>query len=66
MVRNMRAMTGAPLEDIVRMASLTPAECAGVADEIGSLASGKRADIVILDRRLHVQRVIVGGVSVLA
>jgi N-acetylglucosamine-6-phosphate deacetylase len=66
MVRNMKVMTGAPLEDIVRMASLTPAERAGVADEIGSLASGKRADIVILDRRLHVQRVIVGGVSVLA
>jgi N-acetylglucosamine-6-phosphate deacetylase len=63
MVRNMKAMTRAPLEDIVRMASLTPAERAGVADEVGSLEAGKWADIVILDRRLRVRRVFIGGVD---
>ena len=65
MVRNMKAMTGAPLEDIVRMASLTPAERAGLAAEVGSLEAGKRADVVILDRHLHVQRVFAGGESVI-
>jgi N-acetylglucosamine-6-phosphate deacetylase len=63
MVRNMKNMTGAPLEDIVRMASLTPAERAGVADEVGSLEPGKWADIVILDRQLKVRRVFIGGVA---
>lgn len=63
MVRNMKSMTRAPLEDIVRMASLTPAERAGVADQVGSLEAGKWADIVILDRRLKVRRVFIGGVE---
>jgi N-acetylglucosamine-6-phosphate deacetylase len=63
MVRKMKAMTQAPLEDVVRMASLTPAERAGVADEVGSLEAGKRADVVILDRQLKVRRVFLGGVE---
>jgi len=64
MVRNMKAMTTAPLEDVIRMASLTPAERAGIANEVGSLEPGKRADILILDRRLKVQRVFLGGVEI--
>lgn len=64
MVRNMKALTAAPLEEVVRMASLTPAERAGIESEVGSLEAGKRADIVILDRRLQVRRVFVGGVEV--
>jgi N-acetylglucosamine-6-phosphate deacetylase len=64
MVRNMKAMTKAPLEQVVRMASLTPAERAGIAKEVGSLEVGKRADIAILDRRLMVRRVFLGGVEV--
>jgi N-acetylglucosamine-6-phosphate deacetylase len=64
MVRNMKAMTGAPLEDVVRMASLTPAERAGVAGQVGSLEAGKRADVVILDRQLKVRRVFIGGEEV--
>jgi N-acetylglucosamine-6-phosphate deacetylase len=64
MVRNMAAMAGVPLQDAVRMASLTPAERAGVANEVGSLEPGKRADVVILDRRLRVLRVFAGGAEV--
>jgi len=63
MVRNMKAMTSAPLADVVRMASLTPAERAGIADGVGSLEAGKRADVLVLDRRLMVQRVFVGGIE---
>jgi len=63
-VRNMAAWSGAPLHDVVRMASLTPAERAGIAGEVGSIEPGKRADIVILDRRFRVQRVFNGAVEV--
>jgi len=62
MVRNMKAMTSAPMDEVIRMASLTPAERVGVAEEVGSIEAGKRADIVILDRRLRVRHVFLGGV----
>lgn len=64
MVRVMKRDTPAPLEQIIRMASLTPAERAGVARSLGSLEVGKRADVLILDQNLHVKRVFVHGISV--
>lgn len=60
MVRVMKANTQAPLHEVVRMASLTPAERAGVATDVGSLEVGKRADIVMLDRKLRVRKCVVG------
>ncbi len=60
MVRTM-VRVGVPLEQAVRMASLTPAERAGIAGEAGSLAVGKRADLVLLDTGLRVKRVWVAG-----
>jgi N-acetylglucosamine-6-phosphate deacetylase len=60
-VRVMLGATKAPLWEVVRMASLTPARIAGVANQRGSLEVGKRADIVVLDGSLHVRRVFVGG-----
>lgn len=65
MVRTMRRDTPAPLEDIIRMASLTPAERAGVARSVGSLEVGKHADVLILDQKLQVKRVFVHGFSAL-
>lgn len=64
MVRNMSAMTTAPLHDVIRMATLTPAERTGIAGDLGSLEAGKLADIVVLDRRLRVRRVFAGGQEV--
>jgi N-acetylglucosamine-6-phosphate deacetylase len=64
MIRQMRTGTSASLPDIIRMASLTPAERAGIAAEAGSLEPGKQADIVLLSRRLDVRRVYVGGESI--
>jgi N-acetylglucosamine-6-phosphate deacetylase len=61
MVRNMRKMSGASLPDVVRMATLTPAERTGIADDVGSLEPGKRADVVVLDRALNVRRVFIAG-----
>ena len=61
MVRTMASQTSASLPEVVRMASLTPAERLGMADQIGSLEVGKWADIVILNRQLKVERVFVRG-----
>lgn len=63
-VRTMLRATGAGLPEVVRMASLTPARIAGCDAERGSLAAGKRADLVLLNRALQVQRVYVGGTPV--
>ncbi len=61
MVRNMKAMTSASDVDVVRMASLTPAERVGIAADVGSLDVGKRADVLVLGRTLDVQRVFIGA-----
>lgn len=61
MVRNMVRYTGASLPEAVRMASLTPAERVGAARHVGSLEAGKRADVVLLDRRLKVREVFLAG-----
>jgi N-acetylglucosamine-6-phosphate deacetylase len=61
MVRTMAAQTGAPLFEVIRMASLTPARIAGCDRERGSIEVGKLADLVVLDRELNVQRVYVRG-----
>lgn len=61
MVRNMHAMTSAGVVNAVRMGSLTPAERVGMNREIGSLQPGRRADVLVLDRELRVQRVFVRG-----
>jgi N-acetylglucosamine-6-phosphate deacetylase len=60
-VRTFHQFTGVPLETVIRMASLTPARIAGQDQEIGSLAVGKRADLVVLDRELNVRLVFRDG-----
>src|SRR5690349_7612136 len=61
MVRTMDRETSASVPQVVRMASLTPAERVGLADEIGSLEVGKRADVLVLDRDLRVKRCWLSG-----
>ena len=60
MVRTCYAQTGAALPEIVRMASATPAKILRRKD-IGSLAKGKCADVLLLDGDLEVMRVFVEG-----
>ncbi len=64
MVRHMKKSTSATLPDAVRMASLTPAERTGIAKTCGSLEKGKQADVLVLNRRLEVQRTFIDGVEV--
>lgn len=61
MVRNMSATSGADVRETIRMASLTPAERAGIDAEAGSLERGKRADVLVLGKDLTLQRVFIGG-----
>jgi N-acetylglucosamine-6-phosphate deacetylase len=65
MLRTFLDLTGRPLWEVVRMASLTPARIAGWDAEIGSLEVGKRADLVILDRQLQVRQVLRDGVPII-
>ena len=64
MVRVMARDTDAGLAEVIRMASLTPAERTGFAHDRGSLEPGKLADIVILSGDLHVQRTFINGIEV--
>ena len=62
MVRVFRDLTGCPLWQAVRMATLTPAEIIGCEDEIGSLSPGKQADIILFDDALRVHDTYLNGV----
>lgn len=62
-VRNAVRLGGASLEEAVRMATETPARLIGERSR-GTLAAGQRADLVVFDRQLRVQRTIVGGRTV--
>jgi len=55
--------TGAPLPLVIEMVTKTPAQELGLYEELGSLAVGKRADIVIFDDAVGIQRTIIGGKS---
>jgi N-acetylglucosamine-6-phosphate deacetylase len=60
-VRTFHRLTGVPLPEVVRMASLTPARVLGIDGDTGSIAAGKRADMVVLDANLEVRQVYVCG-----
>ncbi|MGH9828520.1 MAG: N-acetylglucosamine-6-phosphate deacetylase, partial [Blastocatellia bacterium] len=59
-VRNTAGL-GIPLFEAIGMASLVPARAAGIESDRGSLAAGKRADLIALDEDLKVQIAFVGG-----
>lgn len=63
-IKNMMAFTGLPLENVIPMATSTPAEVMGIADRKGRIAPGYDADLVILDQDLRIEKTIVGGRSV--
>jgi N-acetylglucosamine-6-phosphate deacetylase len=64
MVRTFHALTGVPIHEVIRMATLTSARIIGVERDVGSLEAGKRADMLLLDRELHVTQVILDGAFV--
>jgi N-acetylglucosamine-6-phosphate deacetylase len=64
MIRTFAKLTGRPLWEVVRMASLTPARIAGQDHDIGSLEKGKRADVVVLDAGWNVMRTFIDGIEI--
>ncbi len=61
MVRVYYQLVEAPLHDVVRMASLTPAAIIRQDRNVGSLEKGKLADIIIFDDDIEIKRVFGGG-----
>ena len=61
LVRTFRKLTGAPLYDVVRMASLTPAEMLGIDMHTGSIQVGKAADLLVFDEDVQLKHIVVGG-----
>jgi N-acetylglucosamine-6-phosphate deacetylase len=53
-VRNAVKFAGVTLEEALRMASLYPATALGLADEMGRMQAGFRADLIELDDRLNI------------
>ena len=52
---------GIPIENAIKAATINPAKSVGLDDIVGSLKTGKRADIIILDKNLELKHVILGG-----
>lgn len=63
-VRNLYENTDLSINEAVACASLNPARALGVDDKIGSLETGKCADIIIFDDQFNIQKTIIGGNTV--
>ena len=62
--RNLMKHTGYGLCHAIRFATLNPAVALGIDDEVGSLAPGKKANIILIDDMVHVNKVILCGETV--
>jgi len=60
-VRNAVILGGVSISDAVRMASTNPARVIGQARHTGALEVGKRADLVVFDRKFKVSMTLVSG-----
>jgi N-acetylglucosamine-6-phosphate deacetylase len=63
-VRNMMIHAGVGIVDAFRMASLNPAKVIHMEDQMGSIAQGKRANLLLIDEEIRIQRVILHGQTV--
>ncbi|HEV2444014.1 MAG TPA: N-acetylglucosamine-6-phosphate deacetylase [Steroidobacteraceae bacterium] len=60
-VRNAVSLLGVSLPEAVRMASLYPAEFLGLSHELGRIAPGQRANLVLADDKLNVLETWIDG-----
>jgi len=60
-VRNMVEHADITAENAIHMASLHPARLLGITNQLGSLAPGKRANLIALDGGLHLQQIWIQG-----
>jgi len=59
--RNMMRHTGCSMVDAFLMASRNPAHVIGMDDDIGTLAVGKKANLVLVDGEFHVKAIFLEG-----
>jgi N-acetylglucosamine-6-phosphate deacetylase len=64
-VKNMIEWTGVSTNQAINMASLNSANVLGLGDEIGSIQTGKLANLVVLDKDFNVVDTLLRGKSVL-
>jgi len=62
--RNMMKHTGCSVHDVFLMASANPARAVGLYGEVGSIAEGKRANLVMLNESFSVKHVMLDGTLV--
>ncbi len=61
LVRNLVQWVGLDILDAVRLATFNPARLEGIDHETGSIAKGKRADLIVFDQDVEVQLTMVAG-----
>ncbi|CPR13732.1 N-acetylglucosamine-6-phosphate deacetylase [Brenneria goodwinii] len=65
-VRNCVEQAGIPLDEALRMATLYPARAIGIDKNLGSIESGKVANLTVFDRNYHILKTLVNGNDMLA
>ncbi len=65
-VKNMIDWTDVTINQAINMASLNPARVLGLGDKFGSIARGRCANLVVLDRDFRVVDTILKGKSVIS
>jgi N-acetylglucosamine-6-phosphate deacetylase len=60
-VKNGVEKVGVGLEEALRMASLYPAKVMGIDKKYGAISPGTKADFVVLDQKLNLERIIIDG-----
>ncbi|MDR2285494.1 MAG: amidohydrolase family protein, partial [Sphingobacterium sp.] len=61
LIRTMVDIAEIPLLDAVQMLTLNPARIMKIDNQIGSIETGKQADLVLFDEKIEVKMTIVGG-----
>lgn len=61
LVRTFWSLTGAPLHEVIKMISLTPAKLLHMDRTTGSIAEGKQADLTVFDDSVDVKMTVVAG-----
>ena len=55
---------GLKLESVIKAATSNPAKAVGIYNLVGSITPGKLADLLILDKELHIQHIIKDGLLI--
>lgn len=60
-IKNVLSATDLTINQVINLATLNPAKVIGLDQEIGSIAIGKKADLVILSDRFEIEKTFVNG-----